>query len=69
MIGSSEQQGGLYYKKPSKTLPDSFHLSGNTGLWHMSFGRSSSSRLKLTSLLFSFNMSTHNNCNICPIAK
>jgi len=56
--------------KPSEKIPDSFHVSDNTDLWHMRFGHLSSSRLKLTSLLFSFsNTSTHNNCNICPIAK
>jgi len=26
MIGSGEQRGDLYYMKPSKTLPDSFHV-------------------------------------------
>jgi len=34
----------------------------------MRFGYPSLSHLKLASLLFSFNMFTHN-CNICPIAK
>ena len=69
IIDSGEQRGGLYYMKPLKKLPDFFHVSSNTDLWHMRFGHPSSSHLKLTSLLFSFNMSTHNNCNICPIAK
>jgi len=55
--------------KTLKKLSDSFLFSSNMDLWHMRFGHPSSSHLKLASLLFSFNISTHNNCNICPIAK
>jgi len=55
--------------KPFKKYSDSFHTSSNIDLWHMRFVHPSSSHLKLASLLFYFNTSTHNNCNICLISK